>query len=195
MCPSWEWNHRRHSCPIRVGLIAFRTHTTSIIRTRRWLNTSNILTWLAIRFMTTTTTAFIQVKLSFNIFTTWDLLWILFLLQGVKYIITVKIGNQSPSHFDGNLGINIVAKNFDTGFIKLDENILVESNSLKADADSNLSSDPLALFKCDHRYVFQFEDQDIRTVRLFHCQIMFTSICNPFDPFANRFRQYFYRVT
>jgi len=87
-----------------------------------------------------------------------------YLLKGVKYIITVKIGNQSPSHFEGNLGINIVAKNFDTGFIKLDENILVESNSFKPDADSNMSSDPLALFKCDHRYVFQFEDQDIRTV-------------------------------
>ena len=101
------------------------------------------------------------------------ILCLLLMLQGVKYIITVKIGNQSPSHFEGNLGINIVAKNFDTGFIKLDENILVESNSLKPDADSNASSDPLDLFKSAHRYVFQFEDQDIRTVRVARCRFIF----------------------
>ena len=49
-------------------------------------------------------------------------------------MITVKVGDASPEEYNGNLGINIVAKNFDTGFIKLDENIVKETyNSKKRD--------------------------------------------------------------
>ena len=36
---------------------------------------------------------------------------------------------MSQEQFFGNLGINIVSKNFDTGFIKLDEDILVKQNN------------------------------------------------------------------
>jgi len=36
---------------------------------------------------------------------------------------------MSQEQFLGNLGINIVSRNFDTGFIRLDENILVKQNN------------------------------------------------------------------
>ena len=80
--------------------------------------------------------------------------------------------------FEANLGINIVARNFDTGFIKLDENIL---KSKSENSENN------KLFKRNHKdvnkkilnlknknfffknifhvfQIFQFEDRDIRTV-------------------------------
>ena len=71
----------------------------------------------------------------------------------MKYVITVKTGALSPDEFEGNLGINIISRNFDTGFIKLDENIAVNSSKSKE-----------TFFRKNQKDVFQFEDQDIRTV-------------------------------
>ena len=51
-----------------------------------------------------------------------------------------------------------MARNFDTGFIKLDKNIIVKSKNAKENEEKKL-------FKRDQKDVFQFEDQDIRTVR------------------------------
>lgn len=76
----------------------------------------------------------------------------------VKYIISVKTGKQSPDEYNGNLGINIVARNFDTGFIKLDKNIAVMTAKEKAEGVER------QYFKRGQLDVFQFEDQDIRTV-------------------------------
>ena len=42
---------------------------------------------------------------------------------------------MSLEKFDGNLGINIVSRNFDTGFIKLDENISLKQKSKNDDED------------------------------------------------------------
>jgi hypothetical protein len=79
-----------------------------------------------------------------------------------KYVITVKIGEHSPDEYDGNLGINIVSKQFDTGFIKLDKNILREKKSKKKSNDDQ--DDEEKLFNKGQKRVFEFEDQDIRTV-------------------------------
>ncbi len=79
--------------------------------------------------------------------------------KGVKYVITVKIGDKSPENYEGNLGINIVARNFDTGFIKLDKNIAVKT------AKAAKENEEKKFFKRGQTDVFQFEDQDIRTVK------------------------------
>lgn len=76
----------------------------------------------------------------------------------VKYVITVKIGPNSPEEYEGNLGINIVARNFDTGFIKLDKNIAVKPQNASKDGGDK------QLFNRGQIEVFQFEDQDIRTI-------------------------------
>lgn len=74
----------------------------------------------------------------------------------VKYKITVKTSKHSPDEYIGNLGINIVARNFDTGFIKLDENIAFNNNKDET-GERNF-------FRRGQVDVFQFEEQDIRTV-------------------------------
>ncbi|CAF0950313.1 unnamed protein product [Brachionus calyciflorus] len=71
----------------------------------------------------------------------------------VKYKISVKTSKKSPEDYNGNLGINIVSRNFDTGFIKLDENI-----ALLKEGESR------RFFKRGQIDVFQFEEQDIRTI-------------------------------
>lgn len=66
----------------------------------------------------------------------------------VKYIITVKTGDKSPEEFSGNLGINIIARNFDTGFIQLDESIYKQSNQTfasKKDKSKKSSEEKLSL--------------------------------------------------
>jgi len=68
---------------------------------------------------------------------------------------------QSLERFKGNLGINIVSRNFDTGFIKLDENILLDSKKPVAKRDK---SDRKILFKQNQQDIFEFEDQDIRSI-------------------------------
>lgn len=78
-------------------------------------------------------------------------------------MITVKVGETSPEEYSGNLGINIVAKNFDTGFIKLDENIVKETYGKKKERSE--SGEKKSLFRRGKTDVFQFEDQDIRTVK------------------------------
>ncbi len=83
-----------------------------------------------------------------------------FIWKGVKYVITVKIGDKSPENYEGNLGINIVARNFDTGFIKLDKNIVLKPAKLTKENEEK------KLFKRGQTDIFQFEDQDIRTVNL-----------------------------
>jgi hypothetical protein len=95
--------------------------------------------------------------------------------QGVKYIITVKTGTLSPKEFEGNLGINIVARNFDTGFIKLDENIL-KSSPQRSKPKDNDENEPTGLFGAGQTNVFEFEDQDIRTVR--NLQFSFQIVLN-----------------
>ncbi len=69
----------------------------------------------------------------------------------------MKISNNSPELFEGNLGINLIAKNSDTGFIKLDENIA-------KGASKRQSNHQRKLFKRGQTEMFEFEDQDIRTV-------------------------------
>lgn len=70
---------------------------------------------------------------------------------------------MSPDEYNGNLGINIVAKNFDTGFIRLDENILKETHNKKKESEKN-GEKKRSLFRRNRTDVFEFEDQDIRTV-------------------------------
>ncbi|CAF0903009.1 unnamed protein product [Brachionus calyciflorus] len=72
-------------------------------------------------------------------------------LENVKYRITIKTSENSPEEFNGNLGINIIAKFFDTGFIKLDKNISLRKNSTNFFNRGKIDS-------------FQFEEQDIRTI-------------------------------
>lgn len=81
-------------------------------------------------------------------------------------MITVKVGETSPEEYSGNLGINIVAKNFDTGFIKLDENIVKETYGKKKENRSESGEKKKSLFRRGKTDVFQFEDQDIRTVKI-----------------------------
>ncbi len=76
-------------------------------------------------------------------------------------MITVKTGAQSIDRFKGNLGINIVSRNFDTGFIKLDENILFDSKKSGYKRDKH---DRNILFKQNQQDIFEFEDQDIRSI-------------------------------
>ena len=89
----------------------------------------------------------------------------------VKYIITVKTGDKSPDEFTGNLGINIIARNFDTGFIQLDESIYKQSSQTfaskkdKSKKSEEKKSDK-KLFKKSHQDTFEFEDLDIRTVTI-----------------------------
>ena len=73
------------------------------------------------------------------------------------------MGEMSPDEYNGNLGINIVAKNFDTGFIRLDENILKETHNKKKESEKN-GEKKRSLFRRNRTDVFEFEDQDIRTV-------------------------------
>ena len=80
------------------------------------------------------------------------------------YEITLKLGEQSPGTYKENMGINMVAQNYDhlgtykgnfgintnydhftTGFIKLDKKIAVKHSK-------------------EMEYKFIFEDQDIGTV-------------------------------
>lgn len=56
---------------------------------------------------------------------------------------------MSLEKFDGNLGINIVSRNFDTGFIKLDENISLKQKSKNDDEDESTKN----LFKRNHKDV------------------------------------------
>lgn len=83
---------------------------------------------------------------------------------GVKYVITVKTGSSSLESYNGNVGINIVSRNFDTGFIKLDSNIAVTAATKSLDYKP--SKVKCSLFKRNQKDVFEFEDQDIRTVKL-----------------------------
>ncbi|RNA37796.1 hypothetical protein BpHYR1_026194 [Brachionus plicatilis] len=73
----------------------------------------------------------------------------------MNYKITVKTSKHSPEDYIGNLGINIVARNFDTGFIKLDENIAIGSKNEDGERK---------FFRKGQMDVFQFEEQDIRTI-------------------------------
>ena len=117
---------------------------------------------MATHFTITTIIAFILVCFLNDIFNNFEH-FNNFLISslGVKYIITVKVGNQSPDVYEGNVGINIVARNFDTGFIKLDENIVVNPHKYKkTDENDNKNK----FFRKNQTDVFQFEDQDIRTV-------------------------------
>jgi hypothetical protein len=89
--------------------------------------------------------------------------------SGVKYVITVKTGAQSLEKYNGNLGINIVSRNFDTGFIKLDTNIVAEpktidKNQNRMDPVKIKKTKKTSLFNRNQKDVFEFEDQDIRTV-------------------------------
>lgn len=77
-------------------------------------------------------------------------------------MITVKVGDLSPDEYNGNVGINIVSKNFDTGFIKLDENIVKETYNKKKEGGGDKKG--AGLFRKGKVNVFEFEDQDIRTV-------------------------------
>lgn len=79
-------------------------------------------------------------------------------------MITVKTGTQSSEKYDGNLGINIVSRNFDTGFIKLDNNIAISTAKERPLEKASRQSHKKSLFKRDQKDVFEFEDQDIRTV-------------------------------
>ena len=86
----------------------------------------------------------------------------------VKYIIKVKTGEQSPEEFTGNLGINIIARNFDTGFIQLDESIHKQGSqkfSSKKDKKTD-EKEEKKLFKRNREDTFEFEDLDIRTVKI-----------------------------
>ena len=49
----------------------------------------------------------------------------------------MKIGEHSPAEYEGNLGINIVSRHFDTGFIKLDKNILRKEKKKEEDSDDD----------------------------------------------------------
>lgn len=75
---------------------------------------------------------------------------------------------MSPEEYEGNLGINIVAKNFDTGFIKLDENIVKTTYNKKKESKKDDTEKKKALFRRSKTDVFEFEDQDIRTVSQRH---------------------------
>jgi hypothetical protein len=59
----------------------------------------------------------------------------------VEYLITVKTGMNSPETYDGNIGINIISRNFDTGFIKLDKNIVYKSSQNKKEKKSSKRND------------------------------------------------------
>jgi hypothetical protein len=52
--------------------------------------------------------------------------------------------------FEGNLGINIVSRNFDTGFIKLDDNISVKQRSKNENGEDPKRN----LFLRNHKDVF-----------------------------------------
>ena len=91
----------------------------------------------------------------------WCLIKILY-KKGVKYVITVKIGSKSPKSFNGNLGINLVSKNLQTGFINLDENIFSkQKNKIIENCDKK------ELFKSGKKYKFEFDETDIRGVLYF----------------------------
>lgn len=61
-------------------------------------------------------------------------------------MIIVKVGSNSPAEYEGNLGINIVSRTADIGFIKLDKNILKKRIDNKEDeeekSDRDRSSSP-----------------------------------------------------
>lgn len=61
-----------------------------------------------------------------------------------------------------------MAKNFDTGFIKLDENIVKETYNKKKDKQKDENGEKKrTLFRRNRTDVFEFEDQDIRTVEIY----------------------------
>ncbi len=84
----------------------------------------------------------------------------------MKYVITVKTGEQSSEKYEGNLGINIISRNFDTGFIKLDNNIAISTAKARPLEKASKQIHKKPLFRRDQKDVFEFEDQDIRTVGL-----------------------------
>ncbi len=86
--------------------------------------------------------------------------------KGVKYVITVKTGEQSSEKYEGNLGINIISRNFDTGFIKLDNNIAISTAKARPLEKASKQIHKKPLFRRDQKDLFEFEDQDIRTVGL-----------------------------
>lgn len=98
----------------------------------------------------------------------------------VRYFVTVKIGKHSPAQFSDALNINIIAKSYATGFIKLDKSVAflgktkderaksiisVKSSGSSANIEESKARDRLKLFQPEKEYVFAFEDKDIRTVK------------------------------
>ena len=59
---------------------------------------------------------------------------------------------MSMEKFEGDLGINIVSRNFDTGFIKLDENISVKQKSKNENGEDSKRK----LFRKNHKDVTKF---------------------------------------
>jgi hypothetical protein len=96
----------------------------------------------------------------------------------VRYFVTVKVGEHSPAQFLDTLNINIVAKSYATGFIKLDKSIAYLGKTKDERAKSHISTntntsseeskarEKLKLFQSGKGYVFLFEDKDIRTVNI-----------------------------
>lgn len=74
----------------------------------------------------------------------------------------MKTGEQSIDRFNGNLGINIVSRNMDTGFIKLDDNIVLTDSIKKSPLIREKKKSNL--FRRNQQDVFEFEDQDIRSI-------------------------------
>ncbi len=79
----------------------------------------------------------------------------MFIKIDVKYIITVKISSKSPEYYQGNLGINLISKSSNTGFINLDHSIAKGSSRKQSNKK---------LFRRGQKDIFEFEDRDMRAL-------------------------------
>ena len=77
-------------------------------------------------------------------------------------MITVKTGDNSAEKFGGSLGINIVSKNLETGFIKLDESIWVKPRNGEDNDEDEAGKKEI--FKRNQKSKFEFEETDVRMV-------------------------------